>query len=282
MWEQVFNLLGLYGQVGNLSPQGKAMQPEMSLVMPAYNEARRLPAHLEQVRAYLGAEFGDRYEVLVIDDGSGDGLGEVLERSQTAWTQLRVERLPQNRGKGAALRVGMRAARGALVLFADADGATPIAEETRLRAAMSQGADVAVGSRLTPGRDVKRERPVVRALAGRLFAGCVRALTGVGVADSQCGFKMFRQAAAQRLFGLAREDGYLIDVEVLLWARRLGFVVAEVPVSWREAPGSKLRLCRDGPRMLGGLVRLRRAFRAAPAGTAERIGEPLAGMSRLR
>lgn len=254
---------------------------EFSLVIPAYNEAARLPPYLEQVRAYLGAEFGEGYEVVVVDDGSGDGLTEVLARIQADWPRLRVERLPENRGKGAALRVGMRAARGEVVLFADADGATPIAEEARLRTAILQCADVAVGSRLVPGGDVKRERPLRRWLMGRLFAGCVRRLTGVGVADSQCGFKMFRRPAAQRLFGLAEEDGYLIDVEVLLWARRLGFTVAEVAVSWHEAPGSKLRPWRDGPRMLAGLARLRRAFRRMPAG-AQPIGVPLAEMVRVR
>jgi dolichyl-phosphate beta-glucosyltransferase len=127
-----------------------------SLIIPAYNEAQRLPSHLSSVRSYLRAEFSDNYEVIVVDDGSADGTENVLREMAPNWQELVVLRHSENRGKGAAVRTGMLAARGGLLLFADADGAAPIQEERRLRAAIEAGADMAVGSRLVDGAKVTR------------------------------------------------------------------------------------------------------------------------------
>jgi dolichyl-phosphate beta-glucosyltransferase len=145
------------------------------------------------------------------------------------------------------------------LVFADADGATPIAEEQRLRAALADGAVVAIGSRHFAGNAADRgKRLVGRGVAGKCFARLVRRLFGLSVLDTQCGFKMFRREAGQFLFRLCRESGYLFDLEVLVRARRLCFQIAEVPVSWRDVPGSKVRLLRDGWRMASGLWALRR------------------------
>jgi dolichyl-phosphate beta-glucosyltransferase len=245
-----------------------------SLVIPAYNEVGRLPAVLAAARSYLEREFPDGYEVLVVDDGSRDGTAELLGGLVADWPQLRVVTHPTNRGKGAAVRTGMLETRGGLVLFADADGATPMAEEQRLRAAIEAGADVAVGSRLL---DVAAQRRPARRWGGRLFARLVRWVVALPVRDSQCGFKMFRGEVARRLFRECREDGYLFDVVVLALAARSGCRIAEVPIRWRDVPGSKLRPVRDGLRMVLRLARLRGSLRArvappAPALAAARGG----------
>lgn len=236
----------------------------LSLVIPAYNEARRLPPYLASVRAHLDASYGQDYEVIVVDDGSNDGLAAILESSASQWPQLRGLAHEANRGKGAAVRSGVLASLGELVLFADADGATPIDEQEKLAEAIRGGADVAVGSRLVAADGVRRSR--ARGLAGRLFAAVAGRLLRMPVRDTQCGFKMFRGETARRLFCLVREPRYLFDLEVLALAARLGYRVCEVPVRWREIPGGHLRLLRDLPGILLDLWRLRRRLASTRPG----------------
>jgi len=237
------------------------VHPALSLIIPAYNERRRLPPYLERVHSYLDRQFGGCYEVIVVDDGSDDGLAELLSKQTEGWPQLKVLRHQENRGKGAAVRTGMLAARGELLLFADADGAAPIEQETRLRAAIDSGAQVAVGSRRRHDHQSVRRRPM-RRLAGWLFAAVARWWLGLSVRDTQCGFKMFQGEAGRRLFELAREDGFLFDLELLVLARRLGYRVAEVAVQWTDMPGGHLSLARQGANVLIELWRLRRRLQA--------------------
>lgn len=232
------------------------MQPELSLILPAYNEAMRLPPYLILIRKHFERAFGDQHEVLVVDDGSQDGMAGCVDEMSSAWPQLHLVKMDRNRGKGAALRRGAQAACGKFVLFADADGATPIAEEAKLRQALLQGADVAIGSRMLNSGDIKRSR--LRTLTGGLFARAVSGMMGLPVRDTQCGFKMFRQSVCRCLFGLCRESGYLIDLELLLHAHRMALGITEVGVVWSDVPGSKVHLVRDGLKMLNGLWRLRR------------------------
>lgn len=232
----------------------------LSLVLPAYNEARRLPPYLESVLPYLAERYGDACEVIVVDDGSTDELGPALEGCGGRRPQVCLRREP-HRGKGAAVRIGMLAARGELLLYADADGATPIQEEARLSAAIAAGADVAVGSRLAAGADVRRRRAASRGLAGRAFAAWARWRLRLTVGDPQCGFKMFRREVGQRLFALVQEPGYLFDLEVLALADQLGYRVAEVPIHWHEIPGGHFRPLGDLGRILMGLRRLGRRLR---------------------
>jgi len=234
------------------------MKITLSVIIPAYNEARRLPPYLASVRQYLDAHYPGGYEAIVVDDGSRDGLPDVLSALRADWPELAVMRHPDNRGKGAAVRTGMLAARGELLLFADADGATPIDQEAGLSQAIAAGADVAVGSRLVAAPGVIRRRTRLRGLTGRLFAGLARWWLGISVRDPQCGFKMFRGEAGRRLFSLSRETGYLFDLELLVLADRLGYCVAEVPVNWTDVPGGHLSLRRELCRILFGLCRLRR------------------------
>jgi dolichyl-phosphate beta-glucosyltransferase len=237
------------------------MDTKISVIIPAYNEAQRLPAFLVSVRDYLDNRHTDRYEVIVVDDGSRDGLREVLKPVEAVWPQLVVMQHETNRGKGAAVRTGMLAARGRLLLFADADGATPIEEEARLAAAIEAGADVAIGSRLADTDDVRCNRTWTRGLAGRVFAALARRCLRVGVRDTQCGFKMFLHDAGRKLFSLSRETGYLLDLELLALADRLDYRVEEVPVNWQEVPGGHMNIVRDSVSMFLGLLRLRSRLR---------------------
>lgn len=232
--------------------------PAFSLVLPAYNEAGRLPGYLAEVRPYLDARYPSAHEVIVVDDGSRDRLADCLAPLVAGWAAFRLLHHPVNRGKGAAVRTGILAARGELLLFADADGATPIGEERRLAEAIAQGADVAIGSRLAAGPGVRRQRQWFRELTGRAFAWLARRTLRLGVRDTQCGFKMFRREAGQRLFSLSAEPGFLFDLEILALAQRLGYRVAEVAVNWSEKPGGHFHPARQLPRVLAELWRIRR------------------------
>jgi dolichyl-phosphate beta-glucosyltransferase len=239
------------------------MSISLSLILPAYNEAQRLPPFLAAVRSYLAEHFDDDYEVIVVDDGSTDGLTSILDETARDWPQFRARCHPENQGKGAAVRTGMLMAGGQLLLFADADGATPIEEERRLRTAIEEGAEVAIGSRLISSTEVSRNRTWFRGLLGRAFAQVARWMLRVPVCDSQCGFKMFRRDAGRHLFSLIQENGYLFDLELLILAERLGYRVVEVPVNWAEVPGGHLNVVQHWKTILVGLRRLRAKMRAA-------------------
>ncbi len=233
-------------------------QTALSLILPALDEARRLPPYLEQVRAYLEGSFRQPYEVIVVDDGSRDETATVIQGMAGQWPQLCLLRHAENQGKGSAVRTGMLAARGEQLLFADADGAAPIAEHARLAAAIALGADAAIGSRLLADPAVRCRRPWNRALAGRLFALAARRLLRISARDTQCGFKLFRAAAGRRLFAAMVETGYLFDLELLLLAQRFGLRVAEVPIDWQEMPGGHFHPLGELPALAAGLWRLRR------------------------
>lgn len=232
------------------------MTPSISLILPAYNEAQRLPPYLNSIRAYLELTFGSGHEVLVVDDGSDDDTIRLVDEMKSAWPELRSVRMDRNRGKGAALRRGATEVTGEFVLFADADGATPIAEEAKLRQALLRGSAVAIGSRMLNSEGVQRSR--LRAFTGGVFARAASQVLDLPVRDTQCGFKMFRGDVCRKLLGHCREPGYLVDLELLLYARRLGFGITEVAVTWHDVPGSKVCLVRDGWKMLRGLWRLRK------------------------
>jgi len=232
--------------------------PRWSVVIPAYNEALRLPPFLDTVVAYFEGR-DEPYEVVVVDDGSRDGTSAVVEARR--YPSVRILRRERNAGKGAAVRTGMLSARGAYRLFADADGATPIHELKRLEPLLVGGAEVAIGSRVLrdPGVSVAARRH--RVLAGRVFNWLVARLGLEGVSDSQCGFKAFTGPAAERLFQALSTRGFAFDVELLLLARAAGYRIVEVPVNWADQSGSKVGVLRHGPGMLGEILRTRLRMR---------------------
>ena len=228
------------------------MTPRWSIVIPAFNEAHRLPPFLEKVVAYFEGR-DEPYEVIVVDDGSTDGTAELVEARNLA--SVRVLRLPANAGKGGAVRAGMLAARGAYRLFADADGATPIEELKRLEPVLVAGADVVIGSRVLVDPGVSVTTRSHRVAAGRLFNWLVARMGLRGIADSQCGFKAFTGRAAEQLFQTVSTRGFAFDVELLLLARAAGYRIVEVPVNWADQSGSKVGVLRHGPGMLGEILR---------------------------
>ena len=238
------------------------MTPRWSVVIPAFNESQRLPPYLEQVVAYFEGR-DEPYEVIVVDDGSTDGTADLVEGQ--GLPAVKVLRRQPNQGKGAAVRAGMLAARGAYRLFADADGATPIEELKRFEPMLIGGADVVIGSRVLVDSGVSVTTRPHRVAAGRVFNWLV-ARTGLrGVADSQCGFKAFTAPAAGRLFEALATDGFGFDVELLLLARAVGCRIVEVPVNWADQAGSKVGVLRHGPGMLWQILRARsRVSRARP------------------
>jgi dolichyl-phosphate beta-glucosyltransferase len=233
-----------------------SQHPSLSIVIPAYNEAERLPPTLREVLGFLRRE-GRTAEVIVVDDGSTDGTSEETRRIAADEPIVRLIRLPQNRGKGYAVRTGVVNATGDHILFADADGSTPIEELHRLEQALRDRAAVAVGSRTLVAAGVHVEAKVSRRLIGKVFQLLVRRLTVTNVADTQCGFKLFTADAGHQLFSRLRMNRFSFDVEVLMMANRWGYAVAEVPVNWTHRPGSKVNVVVDGLAMAVDLFRIR-------------------------
>lgn len=233
------------------------MVDSLSIVIPAYNEAERLPQSLESIRAWMDSAGVD-VEVIVVDDGSRDGTAEVVRRVAAVDPRVRLHALPRNCGKGAAVRVGALAATKTWVLICDADLSTPIDDVRRLIvAAGSSGAALAIGSRDVPDSDIEEHQPWYREAMGRTFNRVVQVLAVPGIHDTQCGFKLVRRDAAQAIFSRAVVDGFAFDVEMLVLARRLGFAVTEVGVRWRNDARSKVDPLRDATRMFVDVVKIR-------------------------
>jgi dolichyl-phosphate beta-glucosyltransferase len=188
-------------------------------------------------------------------------MTSVLREAMEEWPQLRVVQHAQNRGRGDAIRTGVATALGDLVLYADADGATPIDHERELRRAIEQGADIAVGSRVAEQNAAVCCRAFHRKVIGKSFRRLVKLLVGVPVKDTQCGFKMWRREVGQHVLSFCKDKQWLLDVEFLAVAHRLGYRITEVPVTWTEMAGSKVRLLRDSWRMFRGLWQIRRSVR---------------------
>jgi dolichyl-phosphate beta-glucosyltransferase len=231
-------------------------RPDLSIVIPAFNEEARLGPTLRDYSAYCH-RTGRRAELIVVDDGSLDRTSALVNELSSESPEIRLIRLAENHGKGHAVRSGVVNAQGKLVLFADADGATPLPEIERLEAALAAGADVAIGSRALHDSRVKVHARLYRRVIGRTFHRLVEMLTVPGVKDTQCGFKLFRGPVAHDLFSRMRIRGFSFDVEVLMMAQRRGYRIAEVPVNWTHQPGSKVNLVTDSARMLRDLFIIR-------------------------
>jgi glycosyltransferase involved in cell wall biosynthesis len=210
----------------------------ISIIIPAYNEEKRLPATLVKVQEYLDASNWDFAEILVVDDGSRDGTAKVASGSG-----VRLLKNPGNRGKGYSVRHGMLEAKGEWCLFTDADLSSPIGELEKLwGAAGRERAQVAIGSRAVDRSLVGVHQSPLREFSGRVFNLAMRMVTGLPFQDTQCGFKLFESSAARQVFSRQQLDGFGFDVEVLYIAHRLGYKAVEVPVRWDNVEGTKVSL----------------------------------------
>lgn len=233
--------------------------PSLSVIVPAYNEEKRIGDSLDSIFAYLQAQaFG--YEIIVVDDGSQDQTARVVESRIRGLDNARLIAYQPNRGKGYAVRQGMLASKGDVALFTDADLSTPVTEIKVALGHLRNGFDVVIGSRAIVGSEIARYQPLYRRIGSRVFNVLRDGLVGVGISrfkDTQCGFKAFRGSVARDLFGRLRVDGFMFDVEMLYVALKQGYRIHEMPVHWQDVPGSKLRLVRDTARMFKDLAMIR-------------------------
>jgi glycosyltransferase involved in cell wall biosynthesis len=231
--------------------------PTLSIVLPCLDEAERLPGTLATYLAHFPPGRSE-VELIVVDDGSTDGTTVIADQIAAADPRVLVVRTTHNHGKGYAVRTGIQAAQGELVVFTDADGYYSPEQLERVVAALA-AAPVAIGARLGSQAGAG---PPLRRLASRVFNRVMRRLLGLPFSDTQCGLKGFRRDAAEAVFRRARVDGFAFDAEALLVARRLGIEVVEVPVRAEERQGSRVRLGGDAVAMLGDVWRVRRAAAA--------------------
>ena len=253
-----------------MSGKGAALPaPALSVIIPAYNEYRRLPSTLMEIIDYLDGRVQagalPSYEVIVVDDGSRDQTAELVRKFEKIRPQVSLIRLPRNYGKGHAVRLGMLSAHGERVMFADADGSTPIAEVERLAQALDQGYELAFASRALGSKDTTVKTTWLRKYPGRIFNMLMNLVVLPGVADSQCGFKMFTARAAHFLFERQQCNGWTFDVELLYLARRAGMKILEVPINWTNVPGSKVNMLTDSLHMFKDLFIFRLRHRNVSA-----------------
>lgn len=233
------------------------MNRSLSIIVPAYNEEARLPETIRRIERYFEHSDWGFHEVLIVDDGSTDGTFEAAAAFASANPNIRVLRNPGNRGKGYSVRHGMLKAQGEWRLFSDADLSAPIEELDTLWAAIQrQGCDIAIGSRALNPALIGVHQPGFREAAGRFFNRVMRASIGLPIADTQCGFKLFRGDVAQKVFTKQTLERFGFDVEVLYIAQRQGFRIAEVPVHWNHVDGSKVGVF-TGLQAFGELAQIR-------------------------
>jgi dolichyl-phosphate beta-glucosyltransferase len=221
--------------------------PDISIIVPSYNEERRLPDTLERIAAYARAS-GREVEILVVNDGSTDGTAAVAESFRGKFGPLRVVSNGVNRGKGYSVRHGMLEARGRIVLFTDADLSAPIEEADKLFAAL-ETYDVAIGSRALDRGLISIHQSRFREFAGVIFNMIVRLCLRLPFVDTQCGFKAFRREPCHIIFEQQRIERFGFDPELLYLARRHGLRAVEIPVRWGHSPATKVSMFRDSLQM---------------------------------
>lgn len=234
-------------------------QPYLSIVIPAYNEEKRLPSSLQAVAAFVSKQDFP-IEVIVVDNNSKDRTGAIIEEFAAEFPFIK-RLFESTQGKGAAVRSGMLAARGRYRFFADADFSMPVEETTKFLPPQLDHYDIAIGSRESPGA-VRYDEPWHRHLMGRVFNTIVRWFAVPHLQDTQCGFKMFRAEVAEDLFPLQTLDGWGFDVEILYAAHQRGYHIVEVPIHWYFKPTDHIHPLRDSLAMFAEVFKIRRKGRS--------------------
>jgi len=227
---------------------------EISIVIPAYNEEKRLEPSLQKITEYLQKNF-TAYEVLVIDDGSTDATGEIARKYQDKGVKLIQN--PKNMGKGFSVKLGVINAKYDPILFTDSDLATPIEETKKFLDAINEGYDVVIASRNLQDSQITVQQPKSRRILGNAFPVLVKTTVLPGFTDTQCGFKMFRKAAARKIFPRQTLQRFAFDVEILFIAKELDYKIKELPVTWIDQAGSTLSPLKDSIRMLNEVLKIK-------------------------
>jgi glycosyltransferase involved in cell wall biosynthesis len=230
--------------------------PQLSIVIPAYNESVRIEATLERVMTCVSEQGWDA-EVLVVDDGSKDDTAAIVQRWMNDHPRLHMVKNPGNKGKGYSVRNGLLQSAGDIVMFTDADLSSPMEEAQRLITAIEDGADVAIGSRWMDRTRQTIHQPLYRQFFGRCFNWVTRRIMGLPFKDTQCGFKAFKREAAQVIFRLQTIERWGFDPEILFIARKLNYTITEVPVTWGHDERSRMSYLKDGMKMLEDMVVIR-------------------------
>ena len=233
---------------------------ELSIIIPAYNEEKRIGPTLERVHSYFasgpGAGFRD-FEIIVVDDGSSDRTVELVKSFAPNMPTLRVVSNGVNHGKGFSVRHGMREARGSITLFTDADLSSPIEESCKLLEGLAAGHEIAIGSRAVDRSLIEKHQSRTRELGGIIFNRFVRLFTGLRFHDTQCGFKAFLREPCRIIFEQQSIERFGFDPEILFLAKRHGLKIVEVPVRWAHDPATKVHMLRDSLLMFSDLVYIR-------------------------
>ncbi len=206
-------------------------QPYLSVIIPAYNEAKRLPLTLVDIDKHL-TKAPYSYEIIVVNDGSKDETAAIVRKMAGAIKNLKLADFPENRGKGAVVRDGMLVAKGKIRLFTDADNSTSIDQFEKMMPLFKSGGDVVIASREAKGSVLEPKQPWYRRLPGRIGNLIIQLLVLPGLRDTQCGFKAFTEEAAETIFKQTKITGWGFDVEALALAKHMGFVIKEVPIHW--------------------------------------------------
>jgi dolichyl-phosphate beta-glucosyltransferase len=228
----------------------------LSVIIPAYNESVRIIPTIRKVDQYCN-EWLRGFEIIVVNDGSKDDTRDIVNAEKDKITSLRYEEYKRNRGKGYAIRHGVSVSAGDVILVSDADLSTPIEEVEKLLLLYDQGYDVVIGSRALKESDIVVRQPWWRELMGKTFNVFVRLLFSVDFKDTQCGFKLFRGDTGRKIFRTALIDRFAYDVEILCLARKAGFGIKEVPITWLNSPASKVNPIKDSLQMVKDLIKMK-------------------------
>ncbi len=228
---------------------------DVSIVIPVYNEESRIGSTLEKIYTYFKNK-NFNFEIIVVDDGSRDRTEKIVRQFSELHPEVSLIKHSQNKGKGAAVRTGVLASKGKLILFTDADLSTPIEEFGKLKQAIEDGYDIAIGSRALHDSIILIRQPRVRESLGKIFNLTIRLIFRLSPRDTQCGFKLFRGFVGKDIFSKSKISGFVFDVESILWAKKLDYKVKEVAVRWGNSEKTSISLFFTSPQILKEILQL--------------------------
>ncbi len=230
---------------------------DLSIIIPAYNEEKRIEKTIQNIVSYLAKKFADNYEIIIVDDRSKDKTVEIVKKLSRENEKIKIMVNEENYGKGYSVKKGMLNAQGKYLLFSDADLSTPIEELDKLLFWIEKGYDIAIGSRSLKDSQVIVHQPFYREMMGKILNKLVKIWCLSDFVDTQCGFKLFNKEVAKEIFTQTKINRFTFDVEILYLAKRNGLRVKEIPVRWINSPASRVNPIFDSLKMLIDLLRIR-------------------------